>query len=73
MDTGHETAALVGQQNGLAIGGLDDQPKPGLSGGHAIGIAAGHGVGLHGIGLEDHGIAVHLIEFGHAPEAQGCR
>ena len=71
MDTGHETAALVGQQDGLAIGGLDDQPKPGLSGGHAIGIAAGHGVGLHGIGLEDHGIAVHLIEFGHAPEAQG--
>ena len=71
MDTGHETAALVGQQDGLAIGGLDDQPKPGLSGGHAIGIAAGHGVRLHGLGLEDHGIAVHLIEFGHAPEAQG--
>ena len=68
---GHETAAPVGQQDGLAVGGLDDQPQPGLRGGHAVGIAAGNGVGLHGLGLEDHGIAVHLVEFGHAPEAQG--
>ena len=71
MDAGHETAAPVGQQDGLAVGGLDGQPQPGLRGGHAVGIAAGNGVGLHGLGLEDHGIAVHLVEFGHAPEAQG--
>ena len=69
MQGSHVSTALVRQQNGLAVRGLDQQAQAGPGHGHAVAVRRGPGFAGHGFRLEEQHVAVHLIELRPSREA----
>ena len=59
----HITTALVRQQYGLTVRGLDQQPQTGPRGGHAVALRNGGGLAGHAFRVKDQRVAVHLVEL----------
>jgi len=72
MQRRHHAPALVGQQDGLAVGGLDDQGPARLGGGQPVGLEGARGVDVAGLGVEEHLRAVDLAQLLPRSEAQGA-